>query len=263
MSWTRRWSVIGCMALAQLGAIIGYQALLRGEPSRASAEQPQLEPLRSLVQGPEAPAAAIVSPQERASTPPIPVPALPLPPLDPPTILPQNLTKAAQPVQGVDMPAPVVEPGPQVPVSILPVSGKEPPTPMPVGDSSIPLPDNTQASVEPPLAEVCPWSLNVEIIDGRTHLKAQNGKDVKLTVSCEKLDLQTPGGLIRASGGVKLTTDSIEGTCEQMTIAWNQDTVVLDKVRLKCRLEEQGAELHAEQLRIRLSHLVVAADQPR
>jgi hypothetical protein len=112
-----------------------------------------------------------------------------------------------------------------------------------------------------PKAVPCPWKLTTEILDGRTHLTAQNGEEVKFTISCDKLDVQTPGGVIHAYGKVTLGTDSLEGTCEQLTISWEKDAVVLDKAQLKCKLEGHEAELHAEQLRLRLSRVVTADDR--
>jgi len=103
--------------------------------------------------------------------------------------------------------------------------------------------------------------LSVEIINGRTQLTAQNGKDVKFTVSCDKLDMETPSGAIHACGKVKLATDSIEGCCEKLTISWQEDIVILDKVQLKCRLEGHDADLNAEQLRVRLSRVTAAREQ--
>ena len=187
--------------------------------------------------------------------PPIPVPVLPpLPALDTPATLPLAEKDAASLPQIPAFPSPAVPPAASellVPATIIPVGAKEVEPPLP-------------SAAQPPVAPatpICPWSLQMEIVDGRTQLTAQNGKDIKFTVSCEKLEVQTPSGSIHASGTVKLATPSIEGACDQLTISWQNDVVVLDKVQLKCKLEGQEAELHAEQMRLRLSNVVTVSEQ--
>src|SRR5262249_7323598 len=83
-----------------------------------------------------------------------------------------------------------------------------------------PAPPKPTPNPDPRPAPGCPGNLTVEIIDGRTHLTAQNGREVKFPISCEKLDIQTPGGAIHASGKVKLGTDNLEGGCDRLTISW-------------------------------------------
>ena len=39
MSWTRRWGIIGSIAVAQVGIIVGYQALVSAGQTPASAEE--------------------------------------------------------------------------------------------------------------------------------------------------------------------------------------------------------------------------------
>jgi hypothetical protein len=228
MTWTRCWGIISSIAVVQLGILLGYQALLTGGPSAASAGQVPPPKTTEVV-----PASTV------AITPPIKLPAM---------------VESAQPIS----PAP----GPQLldPGQIVPVSAKEetPPTP------GLPPPSPVVA-IQPPAVAVpapavkapgSPWNVELEIVDGRTRLTAQNGKDVKFTVSCDKLDMQTPRGRIEASGKVKVISDNLEGTCERLTISWQEDVVVLEKVQLKCKLEGWAAELNAEQLRLRLNRMV-------
>jgi hypothetical protein len=115
-----------------------------------------------------------------------------------------------------------------------------------------------QSKAEPPLA--CPWNLSMEIIDGRTQLTARNGTDVQFKVSCEKLDLQTPRGRLDASGKVTIASENLQGTCEKLTISWHEDVVVLEMVKLNCKLEGQAAEMQARELRLRLSRVIGNAE---
>jgi hypothetical protein len=258
MSWTRRWGIISCLALAQLGLIVNYQAFLSGGPAPARAEAPASQ--TSQPPAPKAPESSKQDAtdnvaQEPAALPPIPVPILPpLPALDAPATLPLGAKEAVSLPQLPAFPSPAIpsaaskSPGPAM---IIPVGAKE---------VEPPLPSPAQVPVSP-AAPICPWSLQMEIVDGRTQLTAQNGKDVKFTVSCEKLEVLTPSGSIHASGTVKLATPSIEGACDKLTISWQNDVVVLDKVQLKCKLEGQEAELHADQMRLRLSNVVTVSEQ--
>src|SRR5439155_23536358 len=168
------------------------------------------------------------------------------------------------------LPIPTAE---NIPLAPLPASTGEPPLPTPdirpvsatqEPNPGAPMPLPLQAL--PPGADApgspakvvpnCPWSLTVEIIDGRTQLTAQNGKEVKFTISCDKLDVQTPRGRIDATGKVKLAAEHLEGGCERLTISWQEDVVVLERAQLKCKLQGQEADLNAEQLRLRLSRVV-------
>jgi hypothetical protein len=230
MTWTRHWGIISSIAVVQLGILVGYQALLTGGPSAASAGQ---------------------VPPPKASE--VPTPTVPI---TPPIKLPAMI-ESAQPLP----PAPDFS-GPQLvgPGQIVPVGAKEDPllqVVQPVPPPGVGIPSEYIALPAPAAkAPGSPWNVALEIVDGRTRLTAQNGKDVKFTVSCDKLDMQTPRGRIEASGKVKVVSDNLEGTCERLTISWQDDVVVLEKVQLKCKLEGQAAELNAEQLRLRLNRMV-------
>ncbi|MCI0464088.1 MAG: hypothetical protein L0Z62_44715 [Gemmataceae bacterium] len=168
-----------------------------------------------------------------------PAPPAPLPkPADPPPGL-----LAADPVprnDNVGKPAPLPPP--------LSVDTPKPAEPPP----TTALPTQT---TEPPAPDApCPWVLRVEIIKGRTLMTAQTGKEVQFRVSCDKLELQAPRGSILASGNVTVASDGLDGSCDQLTIAWQADQVVLEgKAELKCRREGQEVDLKAARLSLRLS----------
>src|ERR1700687_3783564 len=87
MSWTRRWGVIGSIALAQIGIIVGYQALVSGGPAPASADETGTAP--SAVQTAPAPQTRAV--REPIQTPPTAPAATPVPVV----LLPQTGTDSA------------------------------------------------------------------------------------------------------------------------------------------------------------------------
>jgi hypothetical protein len=105
-----------------------------------------------------------------------------------------------------------------------------------------------------PSAKVCPWNLKVSLVDGKTHLTAQSGKEICFEVVCEQLSLQAPKGNIEAQGTVKLTSSGLEGSCDHLTICWQEDQVVMDgQAQLKCQREGQEMELKAGKLSLRLT----------
>jgi len=100
----------------------------------------------------------------------------------------------------------------------------------------------------------CPWVLRVEIVKGRTLMTAQSGKDVQFRVSCDKLELQAPRGSILAAGNVSVSSEGLQGSCDQLTIAWQKDQVVLEgRAELKCHRDGQEVDLKAAKLSLRLS----------
>src|SRR5262249_50032416 len=146
-----------------------------------------------------------------------------------PTAPPPPVTEPPRPADPIASPPPGPAPTPPAPQSA------EPPAVLP--------PDFT-----------CPWVLRVEIIKGRTLMTAQTGKEVQFRVSCDKLELQAPRGSIMASGNVTVSSDGLQGSCDQLVIAWQKDQVVLEgKAELKCHRDGQEVDLKAAKLSLRLS----------
>jgi hypothetical protein len=133
----------------------------------------------------------------------------------------------------------------------------------PLAPSTAPLPPLDQL-VQPAKHQTvvgpCPWTLRIEIINaktndnGKTLLTASVGKEVQFRIMCDKLDLQSPRGIIDATGSVTLTSEGLDGTCDRLQITWVEDVVVLEgKANLKCQRDGQEVELKAERLSLRLS----------
>ncbi len=105
----------------------------------------------------------------------------------------------------------------------------------------------------------CPWTLLVETVEGRSHLKALRGKEVRLQVSSARLDFQSPQGCLQAQGDVQVSGAGLEGTCDRLIIAWEHDQVLLEgNVHLKCHTDGQDVELTADRLGVRLTTLAPA-----
>jgi hypothetical protein len=279
MSWTRRWLIIGSIALVQIGIIAGYQAL----PGAGETVTP-------LIAVPTPPPANVADVKPTPSTPVSPdnagMPPAMLPGVAPPVTVVQTGPPAGGSCQLPVMPAqnlspsPLPESGPNVSVLAPPgeyPNPKQPITPVPVTDPNLlvppPMPNVNQSlaspkvvqaahtqqeAVEPAPVGPCPWNLGVEIIAGRTHLTARNATDVQFQITCDKLDLQTPRGRIDATGKIKITSASVDAECERLTISWQEEVVVLEKVTMKCKLEGHAADMQADQLRLRLSRVVPA-----
>jgi hypothetical protein len=94
----------------------------------------------------------------------------------------------------------------------------------------------------------------MEIVEGRTRLEARTGNKVEFHVNCARLDLQSPRGQIQAHGDVKLTGSGLEGTCDRLSISWQDENVALEgQVRLTCHRDGQNVELAADRLTLKLS----------
>jgi hypothetical protein len=298
MSWTRRWGIIGSIALAQIGIIVGYQALVSPGPAPVCAEE-MVTPAIPVQTAPPPQAGGVLLPMPGSALSPG---GMGLPVIPPaggkcaPTSSEQPVTVQVPdlgvlPAIGSGPPQPGMVTGRPDP-NLLPVAATNPPmdamspqAPVPPGGlppcgpttppvfhgdglPKIDMPDGLlhdlrsapppiQATkIEPEPVGPCPWNLNMEIIDGRTHLVAKNGPDVQFKVICEKLDLQTPRGRINATGKVTITTENVEGTCERLTISWHEDAVVLEKAKMKCKLDGQDADFNAEQMTLRLSRVL-------
>lgn len=291
MSWKRRWTIVGILFAVQLGIVLCYQGFLSGSsptttPEKAKPETPSVQTAAAL---PVQPAQASetgepVKPAEVA-TPPSPSPDLiPAPSIRPLASDSGNPVEAVKPMEpnaresetpltgGAHrnvawpspsattapdpgaLPAPVIPPAPGRPEGVPPFIGTRQPI---ITETPITTPQTTEVPPLPPPLDSkphCPWTLRIEIVDGKTLLTAQSGKEVQFRVQCEKLDLQTPTGCLDASGSVKLTSEGVEGTCDRLTITWQEDHVVLEgKAHLKCHRDGQNVELKAARLSLRLS----------
>jgi hypothetical protein len=94
----------------------------------------------------------------------------------------------------------------------------------------------------------------MEIVKGHTQLEACIGKEVQFRVTCAQLSIEAPRGSLNAKGDVKITGSDLDGSCEGLTINWQDDHVFLEgKAHLKCLRNGQDVELNSERLSIKLS----------
>jgi hypothetical protein len=173
-------------------------------------------------------------------------------PVDKPGPAP-SAADATIPVAGEKENAAAAPPAPSV--NPVPLPAEKPMTgPTAVPDSG-PVPSLATAPVKTVVApKACPWTLRVALVQGKTHLTAQTGKEVRFRVICDRLSMQAPGGNIDAQGAVKLASNGLEGCCDRLTISWQEDQVVLEgAAKLQCRREGQYVELKAARLSLRLT----------
>jgi hypothetical protein len=95
----------------------------------------------------------------------------------------------------------------------------------------------------------CPWSLQVDMVDGRTVVTAMVNKKHEFKIVCESLDLQTSKGTLKASGKVQISSDALNGACEHLAIPLMEDRLVL----------EGGAEVRIPKDAANISHAKPAA----
>jgi hypothetical protein len=172
-------------------------------------------------------------------------------PVDKPAPAP-SVSEAATPPVG-DKSKPASGPAPVEPTP--PAAPESKPTAAAAADSGPVPPPAATAPVKTVVApKPCPWTLRVALVDGKTHLTAQTGKEVRFRVVCDQLNLQAPCGNIEAQGTVKLASSGLEGSCDRLTISWQEDQVVLEgSAKLKCYREGQNVELKAARLSLRLT----------
>ncbi len=110
----------------------------------------------------------------------------------------------------------------------------------------------------------CPWSLQVDMVDGRTVVTATVNKKHEFRIACEKLDLQTGNGTLKASGKVQISSDAMNGACEHLEIPLMEDRLVLEggaEVRIAndaaniSNVKQAAFELKSQTLNMRISEL--------
>ena len=110
----------------------------------------------------------------------------------------------------------------------------------------------------------CPWSLQVDMVDGRTVVTAMVNKKHEVKIVCESLDLQTGKGTLKASGKVQISSDALNGACEHLAIPLMEDRLVLEggaEVRIQkdaaniSNVKPAAFELKSQTLNLRVSEL--------
>lgn len=280
MSWSRRWAFASLLAAFVLGGAVVW---VEGKGKRRPESSPSALPtLAAIAEGslpvPEpTPVAEQLGAQPRdpvlaairhsllpVSTEngvggPLPVAggesqgrsslALPLPALPQLASGPDQALPSSQPAPPLGLPEP--PPLAPVPAPLAPPTSPALRVPPPVPSS----PPSTPPSTAAPVA--CPWTLHLEIVEGRTQIEARSGNEVHFQVSCARLDLQAPHGCLQAQGTVKVSGAGLEGTCDRLTISWDHNKVLLEgNVHLSCHKEGQEVELAADRLSVRLNTLL-------
>jgi hypothetical protein len=156
--------------------------------------------------------------------------------------------------------APLPEPQPPSPgIPTMPPALVAPPAP--VVPTDFRPPDSGKPGIAPVAAAVpatkeivnCPWNLSMKVDQGRTILTATAGKESTFTVVCDRLEMQSPRGSLKAMGDVRITSASLEGTCATLTLNLQGDRVLLEgDVRVKSTRDSQDLELTGDRLNLRI-----------
>ena len=113
-----------------------------------------------------------------------------------------------------------------------------------------------------------PWTFHLEFVDGKNLITAKVGKTVQFRVVCDKLEVVSPTsfgprarntaatGNIQASGSVKITSQTLEATCDRLTIQLHDEAVRLEgSAHMKCQHDGQELDLRADSFSLKLSDI--------
>jgi hypothetical protein len=143
------------------------------------------------------------------------------------------------------------------------------PDPKPRDPRSSPEPLSPVQPTQPIVQQVakmkdCPWSLQVEMIDGQTVVTATVHKKHMFHITCQTLDLQTGKRELKASGKVQIGGDMMSGSCDHLAISLTDDRLVLEGAaevtiqKLSTNVSETkpaSFELKGQRLDLRISEL--------
>jgi hypothetical protein len=189
-----------------------------------------------------------------------------------PTAVPDK-PQTVEPKEGEPLPhQPPPNPIRQIGSGDLPPLSKpktDDPSPLPPPQDATPSPLGGKPPMQPIVDQVaklknCPWSLQVDLVDGRTVVTATVNKTHEFKIVCESLDMQTGKGTLKASGKVQISSDTMNGVCEHLEIPLMEDRLVLEggaEVRIAndaaniSNVKPAAFELKSQTLNMRLSEL--------
>ncbi|MBI1833083.1 MAG: hypothetical protein HYR84_16710 [Planctomycetes bacterium] len=175
-------------------------------------------------------------------------------------------------------------PAPLPPLTTQPKDDLPPIKPAPNGGTVIPPPKGPTPSIpnlathpemdtkpaRPLIAEEiakiknCPWSLQIDLVDGKTVVVATVHKKHAFKIVCQSLDLQTGKGTLHAAGNVQITGEALTGSCDMLSIPLLDDRLVLDG-KASITIEKDSAkvsdspstafELKGERLTLQINQL--------
>ncbi len=109
-----------------------------------------------------------------------------------------------------------------------------------------------------------PWSLRIDMIDGQTIVTGTVNHKHTFKLICQNLELNTGKDLLKASGKVAISGDTLTGNCETLGIVLTDDRLILEggvEVRI-LKAATNGSdtkpasfELKGETLNLRISEL--------
>jgi hypothetical protein len=216
---------------------------LEKDSPKPKTETPTFPPPKvNDVKAPEPPPVTPTAP-EPPTMPTGPVMPPPLPPTPPEKDAPKPNpeTRTLPPLNPVKPAVDDAKPLPTQEPLVPPLKDKEPTKPIPGVKPPVPAQDwkpsvdvpKVASPMQPIVDEVaklknCPWSLQIEVIDGQTIVTATVNKKHEFKIVCQSLDLQTGKGTLKASGKVQITGDMMSASCDSLAIPLMEDRLLLE-----------------------------------
>jgi hypothetical protein len=133
-------------------------------------------------------------------------------------------------------------------------------------DSDVkPASGSSVAAVVPavPLPKNSPWSLRIDVVNDETVVVATINKKHVFKIVCKQVDLQTAQNIFKATGKVRFSGESIDGSCDNLSIALFEDRLTLDGAEVRIskswssdsEMKRGGFELKGQSLTLRVSDL--------
>jgi hypothetical protein len=294
MQRIQHWGIVGAMVLCQLGVVIAYHILIGSSATPAAAAQTVVataaENARAQNKVPSAqaepkvatpapfPVPVVVAGTNSASGPDsvpfgqdglvTPAIALPAPPNEniavqnplPPLSSPDTVSSGVMPASAQVPPKVDFTPTPPAPWQQPGASGYPMPPPGfgPPSQAEIPKVQLGTKTNGPAKVIECPWDLNIKIVEGRSHLTAGDGKAVKMIIICDQLDMKAPSGAIRATGQVVVQSDGFGGSCDALTISWEERAVQMVNAKVSCNTDGRAISFQGPALQVQLTPIVAA-----
>jgi len=196
----------------------------------------------------------------------------------PPTLPPVTATQAVEVPKVKPMLPPLEEPKAKaLPQPFAPTSPVAQPEKKNDGPPSLPplvgtpaAPPTVQVAPNPPIGDHvaklkdCPWSLQVDMIDGQTIVTATVNKKHEFKIVCQSVDLQTAKSILKATGKVQITGEMMTGHCDHLTIPLLDDRLLMEggaqvsiqKIPTNVSSEKPASfELKGSELNLRISEI--------
>jgi hypothetical protein len=108
-----------------------------------------------------------------------------------------------------------------------------------------------------------PWSFQMEIVDGRTILRARLHKNAEFKVLCDRVEMKVPDSGVQAVGNVTIHGPALSASCQRLTLPLSGEHILLEG-QAEAKIQDgSGWEIKGERLNLRPVGIVaqMSADQ--